>query len=573
MVFLRHRRGLLAASLVLAVLVVLANLAIPWLFGRAVEAIEHGEEQRVVTLGVAVIAVGVVRAPLAAMSLLSAGRLAVDVERSVRGELYGRLLSLDSEFHDRRKVGELVSRLMITSRPIRTFLSQSLPQMATDALTFVVAGTAIAITDPALAAAAFWPVPIVVYLVARFGVVMTPLMRERQEREGEVTAQADDTLRGIRTVVLLGAQEDRAHHFEAATSSWRSVADDAARRSAWYDASIVSLPDLAWAGLYAWGGWSAIQGDLPLGTLVAFLGYLAVMLGPVRGLGTTLWRTQNAAASATRVFEILDLAPTVSSRGTDAIDDEAAPLQITELTKTYDGRVRALDQGELDIAAGRNVVVVGRTGSGKSALLQVIGRLYEPEQGDVLIDGRPIERVTLSSLRANVRVVASSPRIFPTSIWDNLVYGATDAEQADVERVCRALGLHAHVVQLPHGYETRVGEGGSVLPLPVAQLVSLARSLITDQAVLLLDDVTALLPPEMACRAVEGIRAATEQTTVVAVTNRPAMLDLADDVVVMDRGAMVAHGSTEHLLRTSPQFRELVALWRTGASAPPGASR
>jgi ABC-type multidrug transport system fused ATPase/permease subunit len=565
---LSGHHGLLVAVLATTIAAVLVGLLTPWLFGQAIGAIEAEDESRIVVLGLAVVGAGIVAALVSALRQLLSGRLAVDVELTLREKVYAHLLGLDSEFYATRSVGDLVSVIMVTSGPIRQFLAVALPRITSDLLTFVFAGVAMAVIDPRLALAALWPIPITIYCVVRMARIVTPQKTRRQETMADVTASAEETLRGMLTVDVLAAQEARGDRFQDETGRWYVISNGIARSSARYDAAIQNLPNLAWAGLFAWGGLSVVEGRLALSTFVTFLGYVGLMLAPIANLGYRLWTTQSASASAHRVFEVLDRPPLITDRS------DAAPLTgadraiaVRNVSKTFDGMLNALDAVELDIAARRNVAIVGPSGSGKSALLDLLTRVHDPEAGEIAVGGTPIDAIRLASLRSAVVAVGSAPHLFPMSVFDNIAYGAPQVTIAEVQRITSALGVHDDLAALPDGYSTIVGETGLAVPTSLAQCISIARALALHPAVLLLDDVTAPLPPPVEAAVVDGLRQLTGDVTVVAVAARPSLLALADDIVFLEHGAVGAQGTYDELVRTSPGFRQLLEAWRLDRAA------
>lgn len=560
---LSDRRGLLVVVLALTIASVMVGLLAPWLFGQAVAAVEDEDESRIVWLGIAVIGAGILAAMISALRQLLAGRLAVEVELTLRERVYTHLLGLDSEFYEERQVGELVSIIMVTSGPIRQFLAVSLPRIASDLLTFVFAGVAMAIIDPRLALAAMWPIPIVIYLVVRMARILTPQIKHRQEAMADVTASAEHSLRNVLAVNVLAAQDARRAKFEARTAEWYSISNRVARSSSGYDGAIQNLPNFAWAGLFLAGGLSVVAGTLALSTFVTFLGYVGMMLSPIGNLGYRLWTTQTASASAQRVFEILDRRPLITDREDAAsLADGDRSVAVRNVSKSFGGMQRALDAVEFDIAAHRNVAIVGPSGSGKSSLLKLINRVHDPEAGEIVIGGSPIGALRLASLRSSVASVGSAPHLFTMSVFDNVVYGSPASSLADVQRITAALGVHDEISNLPHGYDTLLGETGAVVPTSLGQCISIARALLASPDVLLLDDVTAPLPPSLERTVVEGLLRLTDDTTVVAVAARPSLLALADDIVFLEHGAVSAHGTFDELVAESSAFRDLLEAWR-----------
>ncbi|MEM9514827.1 MAG: ABC transporter ATP-binding protein [Actinomycetota bacterium] len=569
---LRPHPGLSSAVLATTLILTIATLLTPLLFGRAVDAVEALDEDRIIVLGAATIAAGVAVALLTALSSLLSGRLALRIEVRLRNDVFAHYLELDRTFFERRKVGQLVSLIIVTSTPIRNFVAIALPKLFGDAATFVFAGIAMAIIDWRLAAVSLWPLLIVVYLVWRMNRVVAPMMIKRQEYTADATETADETLRSMLPVEVLNAEQPRIDRFDEQVGNWQHAAVFLAKRGSLYDSAIQTIPFFAWAPLFVIGANRVIDGALTLGTFVTFTGYVTIMLVPLTKLGYRLWTTERATASAQRAFGVLDRSPLI----TDAADASdlairAGDIDLRGVSSSFGGLLKALDDVELDIAAGRNVAIVGPTGSGKTSLLNLISRVNDPDAGEIRVAGAPISALTLRSLRAAVRRVGSAPHLFPASVRDNLRYGSDDAHDGNVVAVCQTLGIHDEITALPDGYDTMVGSTGVEVSQAVAQGISIARAFTGQSDVLLLDDVTAPFSPVDEQRIARGIAELSAGLTVVVVAARPALLSLADDIVVLDRGALVGHGTFDDLARRSPHFRDLLEQWRLDrAITPPG---
>ena len=572
---LRPHRRLAGAVVATTLALTVAALVTPLLFGRAVDAVEATDEDLIIVLGLATIAAGAAAALLTGLRSVLSGRLALAVEVRLRNDLFAHYLELDRQFFQRRKVGQLVSLMVVTSTPIRNFVAVALPKLLGDLGTFVFAGIAMAVIDWRLAALTLWPLAIVLYLVWRMNRVVAPAMVQRQEYTATATATADETLRSMLPVEILNAQQERADRFDEQVGGWHRAAVFLATRGSVYDSAIETIPFFAWAPLYVVGANRVIDGDLSLGTFVTFTGYVTIMLVPLTKLGYRLWTTERATASAQRAFGALDRAPLIADQP-DARDQLAglAQVDLEGVSASFGGLTKALDDVELDIAAGRNVAIVGPTGSGKTSLLDLISRIHDPDAGDILIYGAPVSDVTLAALRSLVRRVGSTPHLFPTSVLDNMRYGTDAANCDDVEAVARTLGIHDEIVALPDGYDTRVGSSGVDVSASMAQGISIARAFVGRPQILLLDDVTAPFPPSIERQIAAGITELARDITVVVAAARPALLALADDIVVLDDGAVVGHGTFDELARDSRHFRTLLEQWRLDrAITPPSAGR
>ncbi len=567
---LRPQRGLAALVLIIGLALTAATLLTPLLFGQAIDAVEAADEDRIIVFGIATIAAGVAVALFTALNDLLSGRLAINVELGIRNDLFGHLLELDRQFFERRKVGQLVSLIIVTSSPIRKFVAIALPKLVGDFATFIFAGIAMAVIDWRLAAASLWPLPIIIYLIYRMNKVVAPEMVGRQEVEADVTEACDETLRGVLPIEVLNAQQTRIDEFDRNVDRWYQHSYTLATRGSLYDASIQNLPFFAWAPLFVLGANSVIDGTLTLGTFVTFTGYVTIMLVPLTNLGYRLWTTERATASAQRAFGALDRAPLIADHpDAQPIADGEAPVDLRGVSTSFGGLLKALDDVELDIAAGRNVAIVGPTGSGKTSLLNLITRVHDPDAGEILVHGAPVSSITLASLRSVVARVGSAPHLFPMTVRENLTYSSPHAAQVDVEHITRTLGVHDNIVALPDGYDTRVGALGTEISAALAQGISIARAFVGRPRILLLDDVTAPFPPAAEREIAAGITELSRDITVVVVAARPALLALADDIVVLERGTVVAHGGFDELAARSSAFQSLLEQWRLDRAITP----
>jgi ATP-binding cassette, subfamily B, bacterial len=565
----RPHRRLMLWSFALAVALVGSNLTIPYLFGLAIGDIEAKDESRIVLFGLLIIAAGTARMVFASLREISMGMMGINVEVDVRNRLYKHMLHLDGTFHARQRAGELVSRIMVTSGPIKNFLAQALPLLLEDVLSLLLTAVILLLLEPTLALVVLWPTPLVVWLAIRFSRRVAPAMEERQECLAAMTGEADETLQGSIPVKLLRAEEVRLKSFHRRIADWYAASQRINVTRAIYDPAVASLPDLGRAALLVWGGLAAIEARLDLATLVIFLGYLGILLGPIQGLCDTLSFLQNAMASANRLFAVLDETPTVVSRD-GAVEIPPAPteLLLRRVSKRWHPGRDAVSEVQLAIAAGHSVAILGRAGSGKSALLQLVNRVYDPDAGELHAGDVRFTEVELKSLRRLIVTVGSAPHLFPISLRENLTYGAPGADEERMHAVVAALGLAPVIAKLPFAYDTMISERGEPLTVAEAQLVNLVQAILTEPGILLLDDVTAPFPPELERRVIEGLRTLCHGITVISVANRPALLRLADEVIILDRGRLVARGAAADLLIDSPPFQEFLHRWGIDVALP-----
>jgi ATP-binding cassette subfamily B protein len=309
------------------------------------------------------------------------------------------------------------------------------------------------------------------------------------------------------------------------------------------------------------GGLRVIDDQMTLGEFSAFYVYLLMLIGPMRGLGMSLGLAQRAVASGDRLFEVLDREPrVVAPPGAPALPPGSGAVRFDDVTLSYEGAPGpALENVTLDIPAGRTVALVGATGSGKTSLIALLSRLYDPATGRVLIDGVDVSTVEVSSVRSQVAVVDDSPFLFSATVAVNIAYARPEASREDVEAAARAAQAHGFIARLPDGYDTRVGERGLTLSGGQRQRLAIARALLAEPRILVLDDATSAVDASTEQQVKTALRNAMAGRTTFVIAHRLSTIALADEIVVLENGRVAAHGSHEELLGASPLYAEIVA--------------
>ncbi|HEY7961742.1 MAG TPA: ABC transporter ATP-binding protein [Solirubrobacteraceae bacterium] len=588
--FLRpYKRGLIA-SWALASLAMVMTVLIPLLMGHAVETINNGASRHAASAArahdrhtLALLAGALVVATLLRWALtyarrMIAGRVSLGLEYDLRHLLYGHLQRLEMGFFDHQQTGQLMSRATVDLAAVRFFLGYGLVFIMQSALTIVLAGVAMLAINPRLGLISLAPVPFVVVIAERYGKRARPAIQEVQQRIAELTADVEENISGVRVVKAFAREPRQLQRFRDSVGRVFEQSMVATRLEATFNPIIGFLPQLGLAAVLLIGGNDVVNAHLTLGQFTSFYFYLNMLIAPMRALGVMLGLAQRATASGARIFQLLDRAPRLSEPpNAPALPEGNGHVQLRGVTLRYEGspefgspdlalspngsgpRARAvLRDIDLDVPAGRTIALVGATGSGKTSLVSLIPRLYDPSAGQVLLDGADVRGLSVSSLRSAIAVVSDDPFLFSATVAENIAYARPDAPLAEIEAAARAAQAYEFVERLPQGFQTRVGERGQTLSGGQRQRLAIARALLANPRVLILDDATSSVDSSTERSIKLALAEAMRGRTTLVIAHRLSTIALADEIVVLDRGEIVAQGDHRELLQASELYREIV---------------
>jgi ATP-binding cassette subfamily B protein len=558
--FLRpHRRGVIV-SFLFAAAAMGAGVAIPWLTGLGFGAIKRHDRHDLVVAAILIAAAGVTRLGLSVGRRLVAGRVSLAVEYDLRAHLYSHLQSLELGFFDHQQTGQLMSRVTVDLQAVRFFLGYGLIFIGQSFFTIVLAAIAMLILSPPLAAIALAPVPFVVLVAFRYGRRSRPAMQEVQQRIAELTAVAQENVAGVRVVKAFAREQLQLGRFRHQTGRVFDQAIYTTKLQALYAPLIGFLPYLGLAAILLVGGHLAIDGSVQLKTFTAFYLYVLMLTGPMRTLGYMLGAAQRATASGARIFQLLDRAPgIVAPADAPPLPAGRGRIELRGASLTFEGSHQpALHDVDLTVEAGTTVALVGGTGSGKTALVSLLPRLYDVTAGAVMVDGADVRSVDPRSLRREIAVVTDDPFLFSASVHDNVAYARPDATRTEVEEAARRAHADGFVRELPDGYDTLIGERGLTLSGGQRQRIAIARALLANPRILVLDDATSSVDASTEQEIKQALGEVMAGRTTFVIAHRLSTIALADEIVVLERGEIVAHGTHEELLAHDGLYREIV---------------
>src|SRR4051812_40175195 len=558
--FLRPYRVGLVVSILLAVGSQAAQIALVWVTGRDVidKALIHRDTHRLWISVLAIIGLGIVRAVLMGARRLISGRQALDVEIDLRSGLYAHMVRLSFGFYDRHQTGQLMSRATVDLQGVRFFLGYGLIFFFQNILTVASVSVVLFFFEWRLALVVLAVTPFIVGIASRYSHVAHPTLRDVQQKLADVATVSEENIVGVHVVKAFAQEPAEEEKFRGRNEALFAQTIRVNRQRATYVPLLSFVPLLAQAAVLLVGARMVADGSLPVGSFVSFNLYLALLVMPLRSLGMWIGQAQGATASGERIFQVLDEPEEIADKPPAVeLPPGDGEIRFENVSFSYLPGRPVLEHVDLALDAGTTLALIGHTGSGKTTLASLVPRFYDVGTGRVLVDGVDVRDVTLASLRREIGVIPQDPFLFSTTVRENIAFGRPEMTDAEVERVARLAQAHEFVERLPQGYDTVIGERGITLSGGQRQRVAIARALAVDPRILILDDATASVDATTEAQIRAGLREVMSGRTTLIIAHRLSTIALADEIVVVDDGRIVARGAHDEVLETSSVYREI----------------
>ncbi len=549
-------------GITLMISTMMLGVSVPALIGKLVDSIEPtlttGEISNFLFLVTVILIISFVRFIGGAIGSYQLGRVSNQLEADLRSVIYNHLFTLSFSFFDKTQTGQLISRANSDIKTIQMFLMIA-PMLLTSLLSFAFAAVYMLSVHLTLALASMIAIPLVFILSVKLRRLTFPLSWLTQARQADVAVIVDENINGQRIVKSFAQELMQVNLLARAAKKLQWVQVRSIDVSAFYNPLIENLSVLGSVLVWVYGGWLVIEGEIGLGALVAFTMYLMMIQMPFRFLGWMLMLEQRAKASAGRIFEILDETSEIKDKENKVeMEKLEGKISFNDVHFAY-AEEPILKGLSFEVEPKETVAIVGQTGSGKSTIVRLLSRFYEADKGNISIDGVPVQDMGIRNLHYHIAQVLDEPFLFSVSIKDNIAYGRPDATMDEIIQAAKAAEAHDFINQTLDGYETVVGERGYTLSGGQRQRLGIARALLVDPSILILDDATSSIDVKIEAMIHKSLLKLLDKRTTILIAHRLSTISLADRILVLDNGKIIASGTHEDLLRDEPRYSEILS--------------
>ena len=540
----------------------LLNLFIPQVLRRAIDqGLEQSNPTALFAAAGVILAIALVRGVAGFFQRYFGEWLSYRAAYDLRNDFYQSLQDLPFAFHDQAHTGDLMSRATGDITETERFVGIGLMELLSTVLLLVGVVAAMLLMDLRLALLALLPLPVLLVATVRFGMAVRPQSRHVQDQLGVLSTTMQESLTGIRVVKAFAREPYEFEKFDRDNSIWFRLRERLIRLwgNNWpFFTFLIALSNFL---LLFFGGPMALEGEITVGVLFAMISYVLMLNGPVQRLGFLVNMAATADASASRVFEIMDTPNSVAQKpSAQPLAQPRGEVRFEDVSFGYRDGLNVLQDISFAAQPGQVVALMGPTGSGKSSIINLIPRFYDPIEGRVLVDGSDVRDLTLDSLRGQIGIVLQEPFLFSASIAENIAYGRPEANLDDIVRAAQAANAHEFIESFPNGYETRVGERGVTLSGGQKQRIAIARALLYDPRILILDDSTSSVDTETEHVIQQALQTLMQGRTTFVIAQRLLTLKHADQILVLEHGRVAQSGRHDELLAQDGLYRQIYDL-------------
>ncbi len=555
-------KGLYVIAILSTLLLTVINLIAPKILSSMTGIVEKGTDNDglslIMMLAFWLLALYLLRIVFRFMSNYLTHKAAWHLVGDLRSRLYDKLQSLDLGFFHDKQTGDLMSRVINDTRDFELLYAHMIPEMITNAVTFVGVLVILLTINWKLALITCCPIPLILLSGVIFAKVVRPFFKASQKSMGELNAQLQDSLSGLHEIQSFGqekyeSERVRQKNFDQVKAMLRAL-----RASAIFHPSVEFLSSAGTILVVFFGGFLAFKGQLSVEDIVAFVLYLSLFYAPVSGLANLLENLQQSLAGAERVTLILETPAAVEdAEGAEDIGEVSGAVTFENVSFHYSNKVPVLKNISFSCEPGMMVAFVGATGAGKTTATQLISRFYDPVEGRILIDGKDIKGATLESLRRNISPVLQDTFLFNGTIAENIGYAKPDATREEIEAAAKAANIHEDILAMPEKYETKVGERGLRLSGGQKQRIAIARAILRKSPIIVLDEATASVDVQTEKQIQKAIKGLTGNQTIIAIAHRLSTIRDADMILVLRDGEIIERGTHEELISLGGRYYEM----------------
>ena len=567
----RKYEALFLISILSTLLLALVNLAAPRLLSMMTAFVAEGlnEEglRRVILIAALLLLLYLFRILLRYLSSYLSHKAAWNLVKELRVTVYKKLQSLSIAYYRNHESGDLVSRTINDTATFEHLYAHLLPESITNTITVIGVTVILLSINPRLALFTCLPIPLILLSGWFFSTRVRPNFRKMQKSLGVLSAQLQDNFSGMQEIQAFGQQEAAVGKVEKKVGDFTTLMLNALHLSAIFHPAVEFLTAIGTVLVVGFGGYLAYREQLQVQDIVAFLLYLSLFYAPISGIANLLEQMQQALAGAERVLEVLDSPEFIqSSPDATRLHHPKGGLRFSNVSFSYVDDTPVLEDVSFEVAPGETVAIVGATGVGKSTLAQLIARFYDPIEGTIEMDGYDLRSVDLSDLRQNVAMVLQDTFLFNGTIAENIAFACPDASTQDIEQAARVARIHEDILDLPDGYQTKVGERGARLSGGQKQRIAIARAVLCKAPVLILDEATASVDVQTEAHIQGAIMELSGTRTLVVIAHRLSTVRKADSILVFENGRIAQRGTHEELIGMPGLYQTMCAVQERGVA-------